>query len=279
MQNNAERMDDMSDSGIRMVVFDWAGTVVDYGSSAPAQVFDQVFLGEGIPLTRQEINGPMGMEKKDHIRALLSLDRVRTAWKQKNGRDWTQDDVERLYEIFEKQLFDTVENRALPMPGVVETVAALRDQGLRIGSTTGYTAQMMTRVIPRAQEAGYHPDCIMTPDVAGHGRPHPDMIFRCMEQLEVYPPYHVVKVGDTVVDILEGKNAGVWTIGLLMGSNLLGLTEEEAKEIDPKDLEARKQVARQKYLDAGADLVLDWFTGLPAAISALESAIKEGRRP
>ena len=73
----------MSDSGIRMVVFDWAGTVVDYGSSAPAQVFDQVFLGEGIPLTRQEINGPMGMEKKDHIRALLSLDRVRTAWKQK----------------------------------------------------------------------------------------------------------------------------------------------------------------------------------------------------
>ena len=87
------------------------------------------------------------------------------------------------------------------------------------------------------------------------------------------------EVGDTVVDILEGKNAGVWTIGLLMGSNLLGLTEEEAKEIDPKDLEARKQVARQKYLDAGADLVLDWFTELPAAISALESAIKEGRRP
>ena len=89
----------------------------------------------------------------------------------------------------------------------------------------------------------------------------------------------MVKVGDTVVDILEGKNAGVWTIGLLMGSNLLGLTEEEANEIDPKDLEARNQVTRQKYLDAGADLVLDWFTELPAAISALESAIKEGRRP
>lgn len=50
--------------GIQLLVFDWAGTTVDYGSSAPETVFERVFESAGIHLTRDEINRPMGMEKK-----------------------------------------------------------------------------------------------------------------------------------------------------------------------------------------------------------------------
>ena len=57
---------------IQMIVFDWAGTTTDYGGVAPSVVFDRVFQEEGICLTKEEINAPMGMEKKAHIRALLS---------------------------------------------------------------------------------------------------------------------------------------------------------------------------------------------------------------
>ena len=75
----------MSNNHIKMVVFDWAGTTVDYGSSAPMDVFKMVFDEMGIELSRDEINGPMGMEKKAHIKALLSLDNVAVQWKEHYG--------------------------------------------------------------------------------------------------------------------------------------------------------------------------------------------------
>ena len=80
---------------IRMIVFDWAGTTVDYGSSAPAEVFDRVFTAEGIHLTREEINKPMGLEKKAHIRSLLESPSGSSQWEKVHGASWTEDYVER----------------------------------------------------------------------------------------------------------------------------------------------------------------------------------------
>ena len=260
---------------IQMVVFDWAGTTVDYGSAAPGRVFEKVFKEAGITLTREEINGPMGMEKKDHIRALLSLPRTGRQWKQACGRDWTEEDVETLYQRFEKTLFEIVGEYSVPIDGVVKTVSTLRRQGLRIGSTTGYTSQMMEQVIPAAEALGYHADCVVTPDVTGSGRPGPFMLFECMRQLHVYPVETVVKVGDTVSDIQEGKNAGAWSIGILQGSNLLGLTREEYDQMETSELAERMKEARAKYFAAGADRVIDSIRDLPAAIKEIEKEMNE----
>ena len=260
---------------IQMVVFDWAGTTVDYGSAAPGRVFEKVFKEAGITLTREEINGPMGMEKKDHIRALLSLPRTGRQWKQACGRDWTEEDVETLYQRFEKTLFEIVGEYSVPIDGVVETVSTLRRQGLRIGSTTGYTSQMMEQVIPAAEALGYHADCVVTPDVTGSGRPGPFMLFECMRRMNVYPPCTVVKVGDTAVDMKEGKNAGAWSVGILTGSNLLGLTEEEAGAMEPAELERRRQEAAEKYRQAGADLVIGSIRELPEAVRQINQWMEE----
>ncbi|MBQ7840416.1 MAG: phosphonoacetaldehyde hydrolase [Lachnospiraceae bacterium] len=257
------------EKGIQMVVFDWAGTTVDYGSSAPAEVFARIFRSEGIHFTRNEINGPMGMEKKAHIRALLSLETGSKQWEEIHGTKWTEEDVERLYEKFEEELFRVVAEYSTPIPGVVETVNELRRQGIKIGSTTGYNAQMMKQVLPKALQEGYQADCVVTPDVTGMGRPTPFMLFECMRQLKVYPANRVVKVGDTVVDMQEGKNAGACSIGILTGSNLLGLTQEEYEAMEPEELKRRKMETKKKYLEAGADMVIDSITELPAAIAKL----------
>lgn len=261
---------------IRLVVFDWAGTTVDYGSCAPMTVFERVFEEAGVSLTRAEINGPMGMEKKSHIRALLSLDTSKRQWNARYGRDWNEADVEQLYEIFETKLFEVVAEYSTPIPGVVKTVDTLRNMDIKIGSTTGYTSQMMEQVIPGAATNGYEPDCVVTPDVTGASRPTPFMLYECMRRLNVYPPSAVVKAGDTITDILEGKNAGAWSIGILTGSNLLGLTQEEYDGMDAEELAERKEETRQKYLDAGADVVIDNITELLQAIRDINERLRQG---
>lgn len=254
---------------IQMVVFDWAGTTVDYGSSAPSTVFDRVFKDAGISLTKEEINRPMGMEKKKHIRELLSYETTTEQWKKKYGRDWDENDVNNLYEKFEETLYKVVAEYSVPIDGVVKTVEKLRNDGIKIASTTGYTSQMMEQVIPNAKKHGYEADCIITPDITGASRPTPFMLYECMKKMNVYPPCAVVKVGDTVVDILEGKNAGAWSIGILEGSNLLGLTKEEYASMPSNELEELKQRAAEKYTDAGADMVIDSINELPEAIKEL----------
>ena len=76
-------------------------------------------------------------------------------------------------------------------------------------------------------------------------------------------------MGDTVVDIQEGKNAGAWSVGILTGSNLLGLTQAEYQAMAPDELEARKRKAADRYREAGADLVIDSIWDLPAAVEEL----------
>ncbi|MFQ7475563.1 phosphonoacetaldehyde hydrolase, partial [Anaerotignum sp.] len=210
------------------IIFDWAGTTVDYGSFAPVQAFVEAFEAFGITPTLEEVRKPMGMLKIDHIRTMLSMDRIHDLWKEKQGRDWTEEDVQHVYEIFEKKIMEILSRFAEPKPYVVETIQKLREMGLKIGSTTGYTDEMMAVVVPGAKAKGYEPDCWFSPDTVGKcGRPYPYMIFKNMEALKLQDVSRVMKVGDTVSDIKEGKNAGMVAVGIIEGSSVLGLTQAE----------------------------------------------------
>lgn len=148
-------------------------------------------------------------------------------------------------------------------PYVRETAAKLRSHGIKIGSTTGYTNEMMEIVAAAAKENGYEPDVWITPDSVGNmGRPYPYMIFKNMEKLKVSSVKNVVKVGDTVSDILEGKNAGVTTIGVIEGSSVMGCTYEEyqALSLSEKSEEIRRTEA--VYKKAGADYVIKDIRGV-----------------
>ena len=154
------------------IIFDWAGTTVDYGCFAPVKAFIEAFEHYGITPTLEEVRKPMGMLKIDHIRTMLSMDRIAKAWEEKYNRPWTEEDVKEVYLLSESKILEIVQNYGEPKPYVVETVKALRDMGLKIGSTTGYTDEMMALVVPKAKEQGYEPDCWFSPDATGQkGRP------------------------------------------------------------------------------------------------------------
>ena len=245
------------------IIFDWAGTTVDYGCFAPVKAFIEAFEHYGITPTLEEVCKPMGMLKIDHIRTMLSMDRIAKAWEEKYNRPWTEEDVKEVYLLSESKILEIVQNYGEPKPYVVETVKALRDMGLKIGSTTGYTDEMMALVVPKAKEQGYEPDCWFSPDATGQkGRPYPYMIFRNMEALGLMDVSRVIKVGDTVSDIKEGKNAGMVSVGVIEGSSVMGLTKEEYESLNEKDkAEADKRVERV-YLEAGADHVIRDIRGV-----------------
>lgn len=268
----------MNENQIQLVIFDWAGTTVDYGCIAPVVVFKKTFEQKGICLSKEEILIPMGMEKKDHIRELLKLEHVAGEWKKLYERDWKESDVEELYQIFESRLADIVADYSELISGVKETAAELRKEGIRIGSTTGYTAEIMEKVISRAKESGYEPDYLVTPEVVGSGRPGPFMIYENMKKAAVYPISNVVKVGDTTMDILEGVNAGVWTVGILEGSSQAGISMEEAENLSNMEKEILYDKAEKKYKDAGADFVIRHITELPEVVRCINQKLsqKEG---
>lgn len=241
----------------QMIIFDWAGTTVDYGCLAPVQAFVEVFKHFGVEPTMEEVRQPMGMLKKDHIRAMLNMERISNLWENKYKRKWTEEDVEELYDIFEAKLLGILDQFAELKPYVQETVEELRKRGIKIGSTTGYTDKMMEIVVSRAKENGYEPDVWFSPDaVEGFGRPYPYMVFKNMQALGISGVNQVMKVGDTISDIKEGKNAGVYTIGVLEGSSAMGLSKEEYEALSQKEKEELLLKVREKFLEAGADGVI-----------------------
>ena len=259
---------------IRCVIMDWAGTAVDYGCFAPLNAFLKVFSEErGVEITLRQAREPMGMLKIDHIRAILSMPAVSEKFRERYRRAWDERDVEEMYRSFEKHLFASLSEFTTPVPGAVETVAALRGQGIRIGSTTGYTARMMEVVRPGAAAKGYAVDNLVTPDGLPAGRPAPYMIFRNMTELEIPSVRQVVKVGDTIADIREGVNAGVWSVGVVTGSNEMGLTEEEYARMPADSLAAMKEEVRLRMLRAGAHRVLDNIAELPGCIRTLNEML------
>lgn len=262
------------------VIFDWAGTTVDFGCFAPVNVFVDIFKNAGIDVTMEEARGPMGMLKIDHIRAMLSMPRIAALWEEKNGRSFNEQDVNDLYADFEPALMASLADYTDPIPGVIETVEALRKQGLKIGSTTGYTATMMDVVVPNALKKGYDPDCYVTADdTNGLGRPYPYMIYRNMEQLTLSAPWKVVKVGDTVSDIQEGVNAGVWSVGVVIGSSEMGLSLDEYQTLTQSEQEAIIAKTTSIFKEKGADFTIRTMRELPELIDTINQLILEEHRP
>ena len=255
---------------IEAVIFDWAGTAVDYGCFAPVQAFREAFAHYDVPVTMEETRKPMGMLKRDHIRTMMKMEHIAAEWKRVHGREATEEDVEAVYAQFEPKLFSILKNYSSPKPFVLETVDTLRKMGIKIGSSTGYTDTMMDIVVKGAAKEGYSPDFWISPDgVGGKGRPYPYMIFENMKVLGVSSVKNVVKVGDTVSDIREGVSAGVWSVGVIEGSSELGLTQEEFEQRSPEQKEKECCRVEQVFRKAGADFVIDNLSQLPALIRML----------
>lgn len=262
---------------LQAAILDWAGTVVDHGSRAPMGAFVRAFAQFGVAVSIADARGPMGMAKWDHIRAVGQAPSVAAAWRAKHGRDFSEADVDAIFQVFEPMNIAAVRDHADIIPGAIEAVEALRARGMKIAGTTGYTRPIMDVVKPIAAAAGYNPELTVCAGELPAGRPTPLMMWYAMARLGVWPAATVVKVDDTAPGIGEGKAAGTWTVGIALTGNAVGLSAAELAAVSQAQRVELRERAAKELRDA--DMVIDSIADLPQAVAAIDARLAKGERP
>src|SRR5208282_4412307 len=155
---------------------------------------------------------------------------------------------------------------------------SFRLRGLKIGSTTGYTRAMLDLLAEKSAKEGYSPDCSLTPEEVGAGRPYPFMMYESAVRLQVYPLAAISKIGDTPVDIQEGLNAGAWSIGVAGTGNKIGLSLEDFRALSEAERESRLADARAELQNAGAHYVVDTLAEVHSVLDDIEARLKSAIR-
>ncbi|MFM2052905.1 MAG: hypothetical protein RL456_942 [Pseudomonadota bacterium] len=261
------------------VIFDWAGTVVDFGSHAPMGAFVRLFGRHGVQISIGEARAPMGLPKWDHIRALGRQPRIAAAWRAHHGHAFDDHAADRLHAEFTPMNVASVVDHAALIPGARETMARLRERGLRIGSTTGYTRPIMEVLAPLAAAQGFAPDNLVCAGDLPASRPSPMGVYRTLIDLDIWPAWRAVKVDDTVPGLMEGRHAGCWTVAVAATGNAMGLTLDEWATLDATEQARRLLHARRQLEAARPDAIIDSVADLPPVLDAIEALLRQGRRP
>ncbi len=264
---------------VNAVIFDWAGPGVDYGSRAPMGVFVETFAEFGAAISIEEARGPMGMAKRPHIAAIIALPRVAAAWAEHHGSPPSEADIDALYAAFVPKNVAVAARYATLIPGVADVVARLRRAGAKIGSTTGYTHEIMAQILPVAAAQGFAPDSLVCTGDTPEGRPSPYMLYKSFLDLKVWPAWDTIKVDDTEVGIAEGLNAGAWTVGVSVSGNALGMSQADVEALGPAEFERLRSAAVKKLVSAGAHYVIDSVADLTPVTEAIEARLASGERP
>ncbi len=264
---------------LKAVLLDWAGTTLDYGCMAPAVVFIEVYKRKGVEITMDQAREPMGAHKRVHIQKISQIDAVRNRWKEVHGQYPAEADIDEMFKLFVPLQLDCLATYADLIPGTLDAIKDFRARGLKIGSTTGYTGEMMELLMREAAARGYEPDSTVCATDVPAGRPEPWMCLVNAMRLQLYPMESIVKVGDTLPDIYEGLNAGMWTIGLAITGNEIGVMEDELKAMDPELLERKRARAYTRMAQAGAHYVVDGIWDVPPILDDINRRLARGERP
>jgi phosphonoacetaldehyde hydrolase len=248
-----------------LVIFDWAGTMVDFGCCAPVQALIAAFARRGVEISDAEARVDMGQAKADHVRGILGREPMATRWTSSVGRAPNEDEVTSLMADLGPLMTEAAQAASALIPGALGTYQALRAAGLKVASSTGYTRDMMQPVLAAAAAQGYAPDHLVCANETVLGRPAPMMIYKACAELGVWPLSRVIKVDDAEAGVAEGRNAGCFTIGLAASGNGVGLSKPDFDALDPAEQSKKIAASRSALLAAGADLVIDSVADLMAA--------------
>lgn len=255
-----------------LVIFDWAGTMVDFGCQAPVNALIEAFVAEGVAIDESAARRDMGMAKSDHVHHLLQVPSIAASWQARHGAPPDDRAVAALLSRLEPLMREQAARASTLIPGARECVDRMRADGLRVASSTGYTRSMMQGVLARAAEQGYIPEHLLCSGETPVGRPSPLMIYKACAELGVWPLSRVVKVDDAEAGIAEGRAAGAFTVGVASG-NLIGLTLAAFQALPASERQTRVAAARAALLAAGADLAIGSVAEL---YPALESVVAQG---
>ena len=261
------------------VLLDWAGTTMDFGCIAPAVVFVEVFKRKQVPISLEEARVPMGAHKMVHIRQITQLDTVRRRWQEVHGRQPDEVDVEAMFKAFVPLQLECLADYSQLIPGALDVVAELRGRGIKIGSTTGYTKEMTAINLAEAKRQGYEPDSTVSASEMPAGRPYPYMCLQNAINLRVDTVAACVKVDDTIPGVEEGLNAGMWTIGLAVSGNEVGLSLADWEVLPAADKTMKRERAYRRMLQSGAHYVVDSIADIMPCIDDIGRRLRAGERP
>lgn len=266
-------------SKLQAAILDWAGTVVDFGSFAPTQIFVEAFAEFDVQVSIEEARGPMGMGKWDHIRTLCDQPQITERCKKVFGRAPTDEDVTAIYQRFMPLQIEKIAEHSALIPGALETIAKLRDEGIKIGSCSGYPAQVMAKVVELAATNGYVADHVVATDEVPNGRPWPAQALANVIALGIDDVGACVKIDDTVPGILEGRRAGMWTVALVCSGNALGLTYEQYKALDAPTLDSERSRIHALFAGSRPHYLIDTISDLPHVIADINQRLANGEMP
>lgn len=222
---------------IELVVFDIAGTTVkDNGNINEA--FRNAFLNAGIEVSEAEVNLVMGYRKLEAIETII----------QKYAQNLLPTNtVNTIHEDFTKAMVYFYENdtHLAPLPYTKEIFEWLKSKKIKIALDTGFTRVITNTILKKLRwDKSNLIDVVVCSDEVSEGRPAPQMIQAIMQQTGVTNAKKVVKVGDTEVDVNEGKNAGcLYTIAVTTGA-----------------------FTKQQLLQYNPDFIIDSLQELPALL-------------
>ncbi|MCB8876443.1 phosphonoacetaldehyde hydrolase [Acidisoma silvae] len=264
---------------LKAAIFDWAGTVIDFGSRAPMGAFVEAYRRFDVAVSVAEARKPMGLPKRAHIAALMADPDIAARWAETHGALPGEAEIDALYAIFVPLNTEVVSDFCTLIPGAVDMAKAVRARGMKLGSTTGYVRPIMERVLPLAAAQGYVPDNLVCAGDLADGRPSPLMMYRCFADLGVYPPSAVVKIDDTEPGILEGLAAGTWTVGVSVSGNCVGLSHEEWLATPEEEQASLRASAENTLLGVGAHFVIDSIADLVPVLDEIEARMERGETP
>lgn len=221
----------------------------------------------------------MGMGKWDHIRTLCDVPAIAERYRARFGRTPTDADVTALYERFMPLQIEKIAVHSALIPGALNVIAQLREQGLKIGSCSGYPKQVMDKVVELAKANGYVADHVVATDEVPNGRPHPAQALANVIALGINDVGACVKVDDTWPGILEGRSAGMWTVALTCSGNALGLTYEQFKNLPEAKLEQERKRIAGIFEGSRPHYMIDTIVDLPAVIADINSRMARGEVP
>lgn len=225
---------------VRLVVFDAVGTTVDDGGAGGSVVADaylEVFGDAGLAIEAADVSRFRGLDKREAVARLLAL----------CGAGRPALDADLLTERLLARIGDAL-GRAREIEGASDTFAFLHERGVHVALASGLPDALVRAVADRMRwpERGLL-DYVTSAAAAGAGRPDPAMVLDAMKHFGLTEPGVVVKVGDTVADVEEGKNAGAWTVSVLTGTQ-----------------------GRDALAAAGPDFILPSVADLPSLFPAAE---------
>jgi phosphonatase-like hydrolase len=206
---------------VKLVVFDLAGTVIEDAGQVPA-AFTAVLRHHEIEITSESLREVRGASKREVIQRFVER-------QPGISKAEVLAHTEEIYNSFRSTLAGLYEKDGVrEIAGATETFSWLQQRGVRVALNTGFDRTITELLLNSMRWNGDLINAVVCGDDVAQGRPAPYLIFRAMEMSGVTSVHQVTNVGDTVLDLQAGQNAGVrYNVGVLSGAHTKEQLERE----------------------------------------------------